>query len=243
MISPDCPTRPFLFERDTFAFAHELVWQYRFDPATGAMSTVRQDPPPTYYHRCFVMARAVRQFFYHGRFEPGLPVADAPTYRRKIGEVVSRSPRWPSGEAQRIVIPGYDGLRAFSRAQEPLLKAGCGGPWESYFLRSHWRMVFPVWRRHQERVARQLRQSLRERTAAIVHLFRFPQITINHGIVLFDSAEREGGVEFAAYDPNLPDHPVTLSFNRASRTFSFPRTHYWTGGRLSVIEIYCGGLY
>jgi hypothetical protein len=243
MISPDRSPRPFRFERDTFAFAHELVWQYRFDSSTRAMSTIRSDPPPTYYHRCFVMTRSARQFLYHGQFEPGLLVADAQTYRRKIGEVVSRSPRWPSGEAERIVIPGYDCLRAFSEAQEPLLKAECGSAWESYMLRSHWRMVFPVWRGHQARVARQLVQSLRERSAPIVHLFRFPHVTINHGIVLFNSAERDGCVEFEAYDPNIPDHPVTLSFNRASQTFSFPRNHYWAGGRLSVIEIYCGGLY
>ncbi len=243
MILPDQPPRPFLFERDTFAFAHELVWQYRFDPATGAMSAVRSDPPPTYFHRCFVMARSARQFLYHGRFEPELPVADAHTYRRKIGEVVSRSPRRPGGEAGRIIIPGYDCLRAFSRAREALLKAGCGGPWQSYLLRSHWRMVFPVWRRHQARVARQLMKSLRERSAPIVHLFRFPRVTINHGVVLFSAAEREGRIEFEAYDPNIPDHPVALIFDLAAQAFSFPRTHYWAGGRVSVIEIYCGGLY
>ena len=33
------PVRTFRFERDTFAFAHELVWQYHFDPVTGAMTT------------------------------------------------------------------------------------------------------------------------------------------------------------------------------------------------------------
>ena len=104
-------------------------------------------------------------------------------------------------------------------------------------------MVFPVWPRHQERIARQLVQSLREWAAAIVHLFRFPQLTINHGIVLFSASEKDGRIEFEAYDPNIPDHPVTLSFNLASRTFSFPRNHYWAGGRVSVIETYCGGLY
>ena len=34
----DQPARSFRFERDTFAFAHELVWKYHFDPATGAMT-------------------------------------------------------------------------------------------------------------------------------------------------------------------------------------------------------------
>ena len=118
--------RAFLFERDTFAFAHELVWEYRFDSATGALTTARANPPPTYYHRCFVMVRSVRQFFCHARFEPGLPSADAATCRRLIRAVVSRNPRRISAEPDRVVVPGYDGLRALSRTWEPLLKAECG---------------------------------------------------------------------------------------------------------------------
>src|SRR5208283_797373 len=141
--------RAFRFERDTFAFPHELVWKYHFDPVTGAMTTYKADPPPTYYHRCFVMARATRQFFYHSRFEPGLPTVETIVYRELIREIVSRDSRRACAERERLVIPGYDGLRAFSRAHEGLLKAECGAAWESYFLRSHWRMIFRIWGRHQ----------------------------------------------------------------------------------------------
>jgi hypothetical protein len=244
MISPaEHCVRPFLFERDTFAFANELVWQYRFDPVTGAMTTFRSAPAPSYAHRCFVMVRSARQFFYHARFDPGLPGATPETYRRLIREVVSRNPRGTGVDQHRVVIPGYDCLRSFSRAQEPLLKAECGGPWDSYFVRSHWRMTFPIWRRHQERMAQQLQQALRDGTVPIVHIFRFPRISINHGIVLFGSTESDGDIQFDGYDPNIPDRPVKLHYGRAGRTFSFPRTHYWAGGELNVIETYLGGLY
>ena len=54
-------TLHFQFERDTFAFANELVWEYRFEPGTGAVTTFRNNPPPGYSHRCFVMVRSVRQ--------------------------------------------------------------------------------------------------------------------------------------------------------------------------------------
>jgi hypothetical protein len=244
MISPaEHSARPFLFERDTFSFANELIWQYRFDPLTGAMTTFRTAPAPAYAHRCFVMVRSARQFFYHAHFDPGPPGATPETYRRLIREVVSRNPRGTGAGQQRVVIPGYDSLRAFSREQEPLLKAECGGPWDSYFLRSHWRMTFPIWRRHQQRMARQLRQALQDGAVPIVHIFRFPRISINHGIVLFGSAESEGGIEFDGYDPNIPERPVKLHYTRAGRAFSFPRTHYWAGGELNVIEVYLGGLY
>ncbi|MCX6927193.1 MAG: hypothetical protein NT154_28910 [Verrucomicrobia bacterium] len=235
--------RPFLFERDTFAFANELILQYRFDPVTGAMTTFRTAPAPSYAHRCFVMVRSARQFFYHARFDPELAGATPENYRRLIGEVIARNPRGTGAGQHRVVIPGYDSLRAFSRAHERLLKAECGGPWDSYFVRSHWRMTFPIWRRHQARMARQVQQALRNGTVPIVHLFRFPRISINPGIVLFGATESAGDLQFAGYDPNIPDRPVTLHYNRAGRTFSFPRTHYWAGGELNVIEIYLGGLY
>jgi hypothetical protein len=231
--------RTFRFERDTFAFPHELVWQYHFDPVTGAMTTFRSNPPPTYYHRCFVMVRSTRQFFYHARFAPDLPPVEPEVYRRIVREVVSRNPRRACAESERVVVPGYDGLRSFSRAHEPLLKAELGGPWQSYFLRSHWRMVFPVPRWHQKRMAQQLKRSLHERGVSLVHLFRFPRITINHGIVLYGLTESEQNMEFEAYDPNIPAHPVKLVYDRDQRKFSFPPSCYWGGGTLSVVEIFC----
>ena len=244
MISfPECDRCRFQFDRDTFAFANELFWEYRMDPSTGAVTTFRNTPPPRYAHRCFVMVRSARQFLYHARFDATQPVADAPTYRHLIRAVVSRNPRRPSPDASMIVIPGYDNLRALSQAQESLLKAECGGAWQSYCLRSHWRMVFPISRQHQEQTARQLLQSFRTRWAPIVHLVRFPQLTINHGIVLMDATETDTGIQFAAYDPNVPAHPTELTYRRAERTFHFPRNHYWAGGPLNVIEVYRGWIY
>jgi hypothetical protein len=232
--------RPFLFERDTFAFANELLWEYRLDPVAGTMTTLRHDPAPAYAHRCFVMVRSARQFFYHARFEGGLPTVDENTYQRLIQKVISRSPRRPSGEKDKIIFPGYDCLRSFSQAQERLLKADCGGAWQSYFLRSHWRMIFPISRSNQEALSEQLLKAFNERFALIVHLVRFPQLTINHGIVLFGFKEMGSAVLFQAYDPNIPAHPSELIYDRAARTFYYSRNHYWAGGRLDVIEVYRG---
>jgi hypothetical protein len=240
---PAASTSAFQFERDTFTFANELVWQYRFDAATGAMTVAHNDPPPTYFHRCFVVVRSARQFFYHARFAPDLPAAEAGVYRRLIRQVVSRSPRRASPASERIPIPGFGSLRALSQAHEPLLKAECGGPWQSYFLRSHWRMVFPVWGRHQERMARQLRQAVRQGQAPTVHLFRFPRITINHGLLLFDFDETKQKFQFQAYDPNIPAHPVKLFYDRDLRVFDFPPACYWAGGPVKVVQIFSGGLY
>jgi hypothetical protein len=242
MISAPVPRR-FEFDRDTFAFANELVWEYQFDAALQRIISRTCHPPNTYTHRCFVMVRSARQFFYHARFDAAQPVADAETYRRRVREIVSRNPRIVSSEDRRVTVPGYASLRSFSAAQAAVLKAHCGGAWQSYFLRSHWRMILPVPRRHQERTATQLVRSVAERRAAIVHLFRFPQLTINHGIVLYDLAETATGLRFSAYDPNQPGEPTRLDYHRGDRTFYFPRNINWMGGKLNVVETYCGWLY
>ena len=231
--------RTFQFERDTFAYPHELVWKYHFDPVTGAMSVENSNPPPTYFHRCFVMVRATRQFFYHARFEPDMPPVDTGTYEKLIREVVARNPRKPCSEKERIVIPGFEGLREFSQTHEVLLKAECGAAWESYFLRSHWRMIFPMMPWHRSRMARKLKKSLPKRGLTLVHLFKFPKITINHGVVLFGFTELDQTIEFDVYDPNIPEHPVKLVYEKKRRQFTFAPNRYWGGGPLKVVEIYC----
>jgi hypothetical protein len=100
-------------------------------------------------------------------------------------------------------------------------------------------MIFRVYGRFQEKMAEKLKHSLHKRGVALVHLFRFPRITINHGIVLYGFAESEMQIEFAAYDPNIPAHPVTLVYEKKRRAFMFAPNIYWGGGVLSVMEIFC----
>lgn len=141
------------------------------------------------------------------------------------------------------MIPGYTNLHAFSEAQAPLLKSECGGAWQSYFQRGHWRMIFPLSHRHQERMAKQFADSLRRNSPPVVHLIRFPRLSINHAVVLFDSKESEKEIEFAVYDPNNPEQPAKLIYDRVARRFSFPAGHYFVGGRVDAYEIYHGWNY
>jgi len=234
-----CPRR-FDFERDAFDFANELVWEYRFDDVTGAVTFRRRQPKPAYTHRCFVLTRAGRLFLYHARFEPGQPAVDTSSYRRLIRQVLAGNARRPSPMAQQVVIPGFTSLRAFSRKHEVLLKAECGGAWRSYVLRSHWRMVFPISRAHQARTAADLQTTLARGESPIVHLVVFPRLTMNHGMILFDCRATREGVEFLAYDPNIPQSPAQLTYNAEQQTFLLPANPYWAGGPLDVIEIYRG---
>lgn len=107
--------RRFEFSRDPFAVANELVWEYRPDAATGKMYFLPRGPRPAYAHRCFVLTRASRQFFYHARFDAAQAPADESTYRRLVREVVLRNPHRPCGVEKQIVIPGYVSLRQFTK--------------------------------------------------------------------------------------------------------------------------------
>jgi hypothetical protein len=228
----------FVFERDRFTFANELLWEYQFDAQTGRMTTLVREPKPDYVLRCFVLTAAARKFFQHATFASDQPRVTDGQYRSSIRQVLARSPRHVSGPEQRVVIPGFDGLRSFSAALEPMLKAECGGAWRSYVLRSHWRMIFPISRRNQAITAARLQKTLANAGTAVVHLVRFPSLTINHGVLLFGSRPVDGGIEFDVYDPNAPQKPTRLIYHAATRTFSFPANAYWSGRELNVIEIY-----
>jgi hypothetical protein len=185
-----------------------------------------------------VLVRAARQFFYHARFDPAAEPADDVTYRRLIRAVLARPARRPSPPGQHVVIPGHAGLRDFSAAREPVVKAACGGAWRSYVQHSHWRIVVPVSRRHQHRAAGQLLDAVEDHRAPLVHLLRFPSLAINHGMVVFEGTRTSTGAEFLAYDPNDPERPARLSYDRARRAFSLPANRYWRGGELNVFEIF-----
>jgi hypothetical protein len=99
-------------------------------------------------------------------------------------------------------------------------------------------MVFPIARAHQEQTAAALVARLEKNHSPIIHLVKFPSLTINHSMILFAAVTTEAGVEFSAYDPNQPTQPVKLTFDRAKKIFSLPANRYWAGGELNVIEIY-----
>ena len=232
--------RPFTFQQDSFAYPNELVWEYHVDAASGKVVHTRREPPAQYTLHCFVVANSARQFFLHARFDPASPMADESTYRRLIQGLVSRSPRQASAAERKILIPGYANLYAFSQAHASLLKSECGGAWRSYIQRGHWRMIFPFPRRHQERMARRFLESLNRNRPPIVHIVRFPSLSINHAVLLFAAEETSTEIQFTLYDPNFPERPGRLTYRREERTFYFPPNSYFAGGRVDAYEVYHG---
>ena len=141
------------------------------------------------------------------------------------------------------MIPGYPDLQSFSAAHEALLKAALAGPWQSYLQRGNWRMIFPFTARHQRRLARRLLASLARGWPPIVHVLRYPELTINHLVLVFDAEETPAEIRFLTYDPNDAAHPVVLTFDRVADTFFYAPTPYFPGGPVKAYEVYDGLLY
>ena len=234
---PFVSPRPFNFQTDTFSYPNDLVWEYHYG-ADGKWVHNRREPRPDYTQHCFVVARSARQFFENARFDANQPIATETQYRRLIHRVVSIDPRYALPDSKKIVVPGYANLREFSTAQEKLLKSECGGAWQSYFQRGHWRMIGHFSRASQARTAERLLDDLKDNRPPVVHIVCFPSLAINHAILAFDAKQTEKEILFSVYDPNKPESPKVLTYDRAARTFTFAANDYWPGGPLNAYEVY-----
>jgi hypothetical protein len=231
------PTRQFVFEKDTFSFANELEKEHHYD-SEGKWVGHKVEPKPDYSLHCFVVTRSALQFFEHARFAPELPKTDAETYRKLVKEVVGTDPRDVLAETNKIIIPGYADLRSFSREHEQLLKDACGGAWQSYVQRGHWRMVFPFPRIQERRIARRLLANLDRNQPAVVHLVRFPRLSINHAVLIYGARRTAEGIEFKTYDPNTPENPIAIKYVPSEKSFVMATNGYFYGGKIDLYEVY-----
>jgi hypothetical protein len=215
------------FGVDTFAFRNDIRWK---NPGKTDM----------YANYCFVMARAVTQFHRFARFAPELPRVEPPVYTRLVGLVVARAP-WddPLPPAERVVIPGYASLHELSAAHEAAVKAGLGGPVLTFIHWTNWRVVFPVTVGQQERVARETLAELDAGRMVQLLVTNLPKVELNHTVIAYDYRIYEGRfIEFIVYDPNEPEEPGWVAFDRAERTFFASGVYDTEPGEIRAFRMY-----
>ena len=227
----------FNLQKDTFSFSNDTSFAYGVDER-GALTMHRQEKPPEFTHRCFVLSRAVIQFQKFVRFEPKRP-RTAPGEYRALVRRIARIPAWfsPYENARRVIIPGYANLHDFSKAYEHMLKEEIGN-WRPTFLRvGNWRMVGPFPRFGQARAVRNLMKAIDQGKLQAVYIARFPKM--NHVLVLYKYHRLgNGDIRFDLYDPNYPGEMGSLKFNAAESSFEFPKRWFWTGGRVNLMRVY-----
>jgi hypothetical protein len=215
------------FGVDTFAFANES-------------RSKNSGKPDLYANYCFVMARAVIQFQRFARFDAAAPRVAPEEYVARVKRVVALAP-WeePRPPAERIVIPGYASLHEFSRAQEAAVKEGLVGRFWTLMHWTNWRVVLPVPRWQQERVARETLAELGEGRSVQFLVTNFPTWELNHTVVAYGyRLDAAGNILFSVYDPNDPAEPGRVTFDRAARRFEASRLYDTEQGPIRAFRMY-----
>jgi hypothetical protein len=222
----DAAVGDFSFQRDTFAFPNEI----------RAFAEERDD---LYANYCFVLARSVRQFFRFARFDPGAPALDRAGYVARVREVVARAPWRPAlPAAERVVIPGYAGLREFSRAEESAVKEGMGGRFWTLVHWTIWRTMFPVTRRHQAGVLDEIRRELAAGRLVQLLITNWPILELNHTVVAFASRGDGTRVDLDVWDPNEPARPGVITFDVGLGAFWATRVYATRPQPIRVFRMY-----
>jgi hypothetical protein len=238
--SPSAAEREFRFDRDTFAFANQTVFEYHEGHASlRKPSAVKRD---AYNRHCFVLCRTAMQFKKSARFDPrGAPLDDASLAARV--QAVTHRAAWeePLPEGQRIVFPGYKDLREMSEARRELLQRNIGHGWPSYFRISNARMMFQTGAGYQEKTHAWLNADLARGDVFIGFLTTYPRLSINHSVLIYKekSFSPNPGVErYLVYDPNHPESPRELIWSPHTRSFSYQRDWDFIGGFVRIYQVY-----
>jgi hypothetical protein len=216
----------FGFDRDTFAFPNDIRARH-------------PDSEDLYANYCFVLARAIRQFYAFARFDPAAPRLGRAEYVERVRQVVARPPwRAPLPPAERVTIPGYAGLRDFSRAQERTVKEGLGGRFWTWVHWTNWRVTIPVTRGHQAHVAREIIDDLRQGRLVQLLVTNWPKPELNHTLVVYEARRTARGLDLTVWDPNDPAKPGVISFDDGEGRFRATRVFDTEPGTIRVFRMY-----
>lgn len=230
----------FRFDRDTFAFANQTVFEYHEGHASlRKSSSTKRD---AYNRHCFVMSRTAVQFKKFARFEPRSAPLDDASLAARIRDL-TRQPTWtePLPDNQRIVFPGYKDLKDMSKARRELVQLNIGHGWPSYFRISNVRMMFEDGASYQERTHRQLNATLGRGELFVAFLTTYPRFSINHSVLIYklkSSSPNPGVDHYLVYDPNHPEAPRNLSWSTRDRSFSYEKDWDFVGGPVRVYQVY-----
>ena len=216
----------FSFATDTFAFAN--------------MIRERQpDRPDLYANYCFVLARGLRQFRSFARFEPTAPRVDHDEYVRRVRAVTSHAP-WaaPLPPAERVVIPGFANLRAFSAAEEDAVKAGLNGRFWTWVHWTNWRVGFPMPDGQQASVLETVLDEIAAGRLAQLLITNWPKYELNHTVVAYAYRPVDDGVELIVWDPNDPATPGAVRFDARQEHFIASRIYDTRVGPIRVFRMY-----
>jgi len=231
---------PFCRETDRFAFANETLWNFvreKAIPSGQSESTERR----RYTRYCFVMVRAVLQFWKFARFDPnGSPLAET-ELARNIRRVCRRPVWMPSlPREQRIVFPGYPNLYEISYAAPGVFQRHIGNWWTIYFRPGNFPVCLPVSNQAKARLNDQMLRDLKAGYPTLLWLYNFPSLSINHAVLVYEAKHEPDRIRYKLYDPNYAELARELQYEPTTQTYIFGPTFYFKGGTVTPRAIYRG---
>jgi len=228
----------FHYNRDTLSFANWTVFTYE----NGHIVSHKNQFGHHYSRRCFVMTRAVEQFYKFARFEPKAARVDDRELTKRVRDVTRRPP-WhdPLPSEKRVVIPGYSNLRELSQAKTRLMQRSIGLGWVVYLRPGNVRMFYLHDKNYQVKTHDQLEQALARHEFFIGYLSDFPILHINHSVLVykhFAPRSPDGTDHYLVYDPNHSEAPRHLEWLPQKREFSYEKDREFTGGFTRVFQVY-----
>jgi hypothetical protein len=227
--------------QDVPSFSNETVFTY------GGAGPQRAGQR-AYKRRCFVLCRAVLQFHKFATFSGGGGgTTDADAGDEDAGHVelalrrairkISRIPAWrKAGEVSALAFPGRN-LNDLTARYTTLFQEELGSWIPAYTRVGNWRMIGPMPRTGQARLAERIRRRIARGELAAIYLTRFHRL--NHCVVAYGFRETDNGnTDFFVYDPNLPRSGWTLTYAQAQSSFMMPKVFYFDGGRVNALEVY-----
>jgi hypothetical protein len=104
---------------------------------------------------------------------------------------------------------------------------------------TNWRVFLPWTRAQQERVAEETLAELDQGTPVQLLVTNLPKVELNHTVVAYDYRIYEGRfLEFIVYDPNEPEAPGWVAFDRADRRFFASSVYDTEPGLIRAFRMY-----
>jgi hypothetical protein len=232
-------TPDFRFDRDTFAFTNDTVFEYSEGHA-HARKLDNQRPKP-FTRRCFVLCRTAMQFRKFARFDPHSAPLDDKQLAARIREVTRRSAwREHLPPQQQVVFPGYADLHTMSMSRRGVVQENIGLGWPSYFRLGNFRMFYKHDRQYQEQTHANLDATLARGELFVAYLSTYPKLSINHAVLVYArKPTRAGEIErYIVYDPNHLEAPRELVWSSRQRAFSYEKDWDFVGGFTRVYQVY-----
>jgi hypothetical protein len=100
-------------------------------------------------------------------------------------------------------------------------------------------VVFPVTGGQQERVARETLAELDAGRMVQLLVTNLPKVELNHTVIAYDYRIYEGRfLEFIVYDPNEPEEPGWVAFDRLERSFFASGVYDTEPGPIRAFRMY-----